>query len=635
MYILPINQNYTQRPVFNSKKVLLNSVVNTGAGKLKPSLSKDLSYVLRSYRDIKSKVSMLTQEGIDYIHKNYPDISIGESLIFHNCGKNNTSILVRSAESLEYSGLSRIIERKGNSSWSDRIVLKSFLIEDSDRLLKNEDENKQKLFPKEREYLTDTEISEKRLDKGLEELLPDLDFAILSFRRFLNNIGNKYDKTPDGVLPYLTISMLRQLPALNKEIDAQLAKMPKQVELSLRKSFPNYKLQTGLVTHAFKNLGKDNVTITYTPITAPDYEGFHRLNIFNEAGDLIKTYVVSDNGKMLANVNNNSTIYLPKKPIYVDAKKIELEKYSQSFQRYLMLYYEELQKLSGYIDKNALERLKYMNSIPLEYPEEVQNKMKDILSQLEQINEKIKIFPPQKGADVKKSVPGLLAVAGRKGITFEDFEKNKKVYLLPMNSNRHDGLTRLAILDPDSKKDKFYVFKDFKYLVKNFNPEYPQTTPKTLVYLKEADGIIEPEIIKAIDFLSEKMNMYYDFVANAIDSYFNDLSNVTEKNRSKKEKNLEEKAEKTAERLRLREIRAEELRQIRAERARLKNELGAKAKEEKENLIKEKAQRRYVLANCMQVLENAKRSVKNAPEEFRKSLEELKRIAEEYLNIEK
>ena len=51
--------------------------------------------------------------------------------------------------------------------------------------------------------------------------------------------------------------------------------------------------------------------------------------------------------------------------------------------------------------------------------------------------------------------------------------------------------------------------------------------------------------------------------------------------------------------------------------------------------LKEKAQRRYVLANCMQVLENAKRSVKNAPEEFRKSLEELKRIAEEYLNIEK
>ena len=44
------------------------------------------------------------------------------------------------------------------------------------------------------------------------------------------------------------------------------------------------------------------------------------------------------------------------------------------------------------------------------------------------------------------------------------------------------------------------------------------------------------------------------------------------------------KAEKTAERLRLREIRAEELRQIRAERARLKNELGAKAKEEKERI---------------------------------------------------
>ena len=210
---------------------------------------------MSAFKAIKAKLNSLSEEGIKYIEANYPDISIGESLIFHNCGDKKSSILVRSAESLEYSGLSRIIERKGNSTWSERIVLNSFLIDNEEKLLVNEDENKQKNFPKERVYLSQAEVEQNKLEPALQSVVADLDFALLKFRKFLATIGSDYEKTPDGVLPYNIVSMFRDIQKYQKEIDLKLANLPKKVELSLRKSFPNYKLITGLTTHAFGDLG--------------------------------------------------------------------------------------------------------------------------------------------------------------------------------------------------------------------------------------------------------------------------------------------------------------------------------------------------------------------------------------------
>ena len=188
---------------------------------------------------------------------------------------------------MEYSGLSRIIERKGNSTWSERIVLNSFLIDNEEKLLVNEDENKQKNFPKERVYLSQAEVEQNKLEPALQSVVADLDFALLKFRKFLATIGSDYEKTPDGVLPYNIVSMFRDIQKYQKEIDLKLANLPKKVELSLRKSFPNYKLITGLTTHAFGDLGEEQITLTYNPILAPEMENYRRLNVFDKDDNLL------------------------------------------------------------------------------------------------------------------------------------------------------------------------------------------------------------------------------------------------------------------------------------------------------------------------------------------------------------
>ena len=198
MFITRISPNNYQNKYYNtefrSRGVVSNTVRKSAPNTLSWNTIKELKSAMSAFKAIKAKLNSLSEEGIKYIEANYPDISIGESLIFHNCGDKKSSILVRSAESLEYSGLSRIIERKGNSTWSERIVLNSFLIDNEEKLLVNEDENKQKNFPKERVYLSQAEVEQNKLEPALQSVVADLDFALLKFRKFLATIGSDMKK---------------------------------------------------------------------------------------------------------------------------------------------------------------------------------------------------------------------------------------------------------------------------------------------------------------------------------------------------------------------------------------------------------------------------------------------------------
>ena len=105
MYISEIkaknNINYAS-PLFNGRQVVAKKMMTPSIGKLSFSTSRNLGDVLRAYKDIRTKLASVTKEGLEHIQKEYPNVTIGESLIFHNCGEFNTSILVRCAESIEF-----------------------------------------------------------------------------------------------------------------------------------------------------------------------------------------------------------------------------------------------------------------------------------------------------------------------------------------------------------------------------------------------------------------------------------------------------------------------------------------------------------------------------------------------------
>ena len=642
MFITRISPNNYQNKYYNtefrSRGVVSNTVRKSAPNILSWNTIKELKSAMSAFKAIKAKLNSLSEEGIKYIEANYPDISIGESLIFHNCGDKKSSILVRSAESLEYSGLSRIIERKGNSTWSERIVLNSFLIDNDEKLLVNEDENKQKNFPKERVYLSQAEVEQNKLEPALQSVVADLDFALLKFRKFLATVGSDYEKTPDGVLPYNIVSMFRDIQKYQKEIDLKLANLPKKVELSLRKSFPNYKLITGLTTHAFGDLGKEQITLTYNPILAPEMENYRRLNVFDKDDNLLKTFVVSTNGKMVSNLNPNSTTHLPRKLSFVDANKLEEEDFGPSFQKYLVLYHSKLKELFEYIEKFSLERLKYMNSVPLEMPNAAQTGMSEVLENMTVIDEMMQQLPGLKALGIKKSVPNLYIAAGSRGVTFDGFMGDKKVYLLTINSKRHDNLTKLSIIDEDGS-EKFYVIKDLKHIVKNINPQYPQMMPKTLVFLKEADADIEPEVVEAINYLQEKVSNYKKIVQQELDNVAKEKAAITREKELKKEaqqraieENKKCKELKIQEQTRLREERIRARKEIlSANRLRAKN-IRLEAQREKAEQSAETMRRKGFIDDCKSKLAQIKQNINSSSDEFRKQLEELKRMTEEFIN---
>lgn len=626
MNILPINNYANQKPSYNpmfkTKTALATNVVKAAPATLSWNTTRDLKTIIRAYKSIKEKLSSLTEEGISYIEKNYPNISIGESLIFHNCGNKKSSILVRVAESFEYAGLSRIIERKGNSTWSDRIVLNSFLLDNEDKFLINPEENKQKSFPKTREYIPKEEVEKNRLEEALQGVMLDLDEAILSFRKFLVTLGPEFNKIPDGQLPYNVTAMLRDIRKTQDEINSKLSSLPKKVELAVRKSFPNYKLITGLSTHAFGNLGKDKISLTYNPILAPDMEDYRRLNVFDENDNLIKTFVVSTSGKMISNLNKNSTIHLPRKLSFVDAKAIESEEYGPSFIKYLSIYYNKLKELSAHVNRTYLERLKYMNSMPLEVDVDVQSDLQDLLARIKTINETIAQLPLSRALQLRKTVPDLYLAAGSKGITFNNFKDGKKVYLLPMNAKRHDNLTKLSITDAEGN-EKFYVFKDFKHIVKNVNPKYSQMIPKTLLFVSEAEGDFDSEIIEALNFLKEKMNTYQQMALKEVENFNMD------KSLSLQEKEIKEREKR--QQIEFRKLLKEE---FYAEKRKLKAEQ-EKARQsgidKKMEVRAESNRRKEFIIECKVKLAELKENVNSKTEDFKAILETLKSMTEDFI----
>ena len=505
MQILPININ-TNYTAPNFKAKLMAQKVT---GSLQHSTSYELEGILHAYNDIMSKLACKTEEGLNHIRKNFPNISIGEGLTFHNCGNEETSILIRSAEDKRYRGLTRILVRAGNSYTASQILKDSFMFFGSNKIVTNFDNRNSKQFPEEVRLATSDELNKQKYDERLVPILKDLDKAMLNFRIFLSKNANLYRKNPDGEFQYSIKSKLSLLDEISKEIEKISEQIPHKKLFNFKKNYPYYAPISGQKGYEFRNIGADKLSILFLDIESARHENLKRIIVHNNDGSHRAGYLIKDNAKLVKNANPK-TLVIPDKLQFVDTEEIQNEKLISEFEKYLNMY---LLMMNNY--KSALAKL-------IEKPDKKADLVLDIKTQ-ENLSKGIETFKniikqlTKNRSDYSYILRenGVKYVSATRGITFNDYQGNKNLHFLPINSKKHSGLVRLSVSDADGSNEKMYLIKDFKYIVKNFNPEFPLTLPKVLVYT-DIDSENTDVLNKYTDYLSDKLNKIYDLTAQPV-----------------------------------------------------------------------------------------------------------------------
>ena len=498
MKIQRIN-NYQPKTNFQTFKA---GTIQT-AGMLSRSTVHDVEGIMSAYREIVSKLSCKTEKGLKKIQEEFPNVTIGEGITFHNCGENGTSILIRSAESKKYHNLTRIIERKGRSiNYGTKIVINSFILDGNERLLENKDENVAKSYPLERLYLTSEEIKNNNLDVKLKGVLASLDTAMLQFRKYLFLNQNNYLKLPDGRIQYGIADELNKIEDLHKEIDSKLEALPKSVGLAIRKSCPDYRLQTGLRTHSFTN--PDGSYVVYTPVESDSEYELKRFVKYDKDGKALDLFMAVDSSKLVSNLNKDYPTYIPNTFKYADEAQIQEQDYLPKFQELTKCYKLKLIGLLKRVDE-YLEGCRKV-AVKAEFPEKVSSNIKSILDAYVETNNSLKNVSLSESIAIRKAFSEY--VLGTKGLTFNNLEEGYSVQVLPVNSKRQSGLTRFTV-KKDGNPDLVYLFKDGKHLVSNYNPLYPLTIPSVLKYADDSEiQAMLDETMPYISYFKEKMDAY-------------------------------------------------------------------------------------------------------------------------------
>ena len=499
------------------------------AGTLKYSTSRNVEAIMSAYREIMSRLACKTDEGLKKIQENFKNVTIGEGITFHNCGERGTSILIRSAESKKYHNLTRIIERKGRSiNYGTKIVINSFILDGNNRLLENKDENVQKSYPSERVYLTSEEIEKGDYNNRLERVLNDLDAAMLPFRKYLLINRNEDLKLPDGKIPFGLVDDMKKIEDLHKDIDLKLGLLPAKAALEARKSYPSCRFQTGLKTHSFTY--PDGSYIVYTP-SEGEYD-LKRFVKYDKDGKVLKLFMAVDGSKLVSNLNKDYPAYIPDNFKYADEAQIQQEEFLPDFQELLSTYKLKLMGLSKAIETYLDESKLVETKIPL--PEAVSSAFESASETYDKVNEIFKKIPVSEGIAIRKAFPEF--ALGIKGLTFNNYEDDTSVQLLPVNSNKHTGLSRFTV-KKSGKPEQIYLLKDNKYIVSNYNPRYPLVIPNILKFADDSEiKEVLQDAMPYISYMKKKADEYKSHVESCAEEFRNSKIEKEEAKEKAKEK---------------------------------------------------------------------------------------------------
>lgn len=506
MYIAPIN--FYSSAVGKEHKKNLNSTLSFSGsiGRFDRVAVQKISSVTSAYQDIISKLSCKTDEGLEYIQKNFPDISIGEGLTFHNCGENKVSIAIKTAESSKYSGLTKIIVKKGHTTWSEKITLDSFLLKDNDKLVKNFDKTHLKQFPEVCEFETQTAVEEVQNSGRLAEVLEDLDFAMLKFRQYLKNLGDQYKKLPDGIIPYATLSKIDEVDKLSENLNSLRDAYSSKMQFNMRQGFDDYVPVLGMKGDMFRS--DEGELVYYSKVNSSKFQNLKRLIVYDKDKNPIKLFNIVDNQKFIANSNVDYPAYLPEKPLFANEKELYNDNFLPEFNKYLSIYQNKMKAFKVHLDKFLLKYNSSIGELPLENIQAIQK----INSLYNSIGQKLKVSNSSK---IKNSYAGLEVAAGKRGLTFLNYDVDKKVAILPLNTKNEKNLLRITILNSDDTINQAYLIKDEKNVVSNYNINYPNIIPPNLKFYKEFE-LAELNLEAVLKFLNAELENFENHIDIAL-----------------------------------------------------------------------------------------------------------------------
>ena len=500
---------YSITPSYNNYKRINNNTQTSPIAfrGMSQNTVRTLESINSTLKDLTSKLNLKTEAGLEKLQEMYPDFSIEKGLIFHNCGEKKLSIAIKSAESKDFQGLTKIIVRQGNSTYSKRIVLDSFLVKDSRQLVSNFDRTHLSQFPKNCEFYTDEEISSGGMETKLNVILEELDFAMLKFRKFLAKNMDTDLKLQDGIFPQYVSNNIAEIFKIYDDVSSRLSGLSKRFSYNIKSTYQDYALKIGSTDHTLTNIGPEKLSMTLTRPNLSEHSDMAKLVVYNADGSIRNAFLIKDNNKLVANFNDKYINYIPEKLIYTDAQKLDSPENLPLLNTYLKMYRTKLEDFKMFVAKAIYDK-SYKAPDGIFSGKEAKH-ITNIIEQYNEITEFFSTLTPAKVNTIKSNFPELYISAGKRGFTFQNFENNKSITVLQMASKNEPNLLRITIGGENSAQ--MYLIKYGQKVVKNYNPEYPQMVPPVLKFYDE-DEIKELELAKPLEFVDSMLTKFKTFV---------------------------------------------------------------------------------------------------------------------------
>ena len=499
-YKTPNRTNQTLQ--YNSKNKIDSF---TFTGNLSKLLSRDTMYSISSisqaYNDILKQLAEKTPEGIEFIEKEYKNFKSGRGFAFYNCGDKKQSILVRVPDGKDGRDFIKIVVRKGNSFVDERIVLDSFTIKNYDQLIEDNNKNTVYIFPQKTEVIE----FDKQTEERLCEVLEDLDFAMLKFRKFLSKVDDKFLKPKLFSFDTQQSKQLENIDLLYTSTDKKLREIPHKLALTLKKEYKDYRLQAKQPTNIFTNIGEGKNQIIYRKFEHPEHGNLLRLMVYDKDDNIVDGYLIQNGQHVVSNFNPQNFSIIPPKLLYYDQNSIKT--ILPKLEQYLTDYENKLEDFKKFITVKLYNRA--LAPTIGEFDEQEMNVVNQIHELYDGLLDKFSQMQPTAVSHLKTQYPKWKAAAGQRGFILGTDNKDK-IGIFKMISSKDNSIIRFCVTK--NGKDEYYLI-NHGMVIKNFNPKYPTALPPVLKYYTDTE-LENLDIIPVLKQAAEELQEFKTYTDN-------------------------------------------------------------------------------------------------------------------------
>lgn len=492
------NNRYSQN---NKKPLSFNPILakdKVSFGNIKGRLSDDnvsaLDSISYAYKLISGELEQKSEKGIKLI-EDEAGVTLYKGIIFKNVGAEKSTVTVVMPQKMKQGDVLKLVVKNKNKD------PKSYYIIDSRMVSLSKDCSK---------TLTSEELKAKNINEELEKIVSEIDPMMLKLRKVVMSRTGKDLRPPDGLLPYDVSSDLNVIGVCSENADKKFLENTLSEKQYLSRNFDRYVPSKVPRFHTFQNLGPEHLTITYGNISSGLHNGLSKLTIQDKNGRLADIYLIKDDKKIVSNFNPDYPNCIPEKLTFYD--EFSINKRSKNLEKYTELLRDVFLDFEHYIQKQKLpvpETVKdgYINKSDFD-------KLTNIFVAYNVINAEFSKLSQPKITELKTTYEGLDCSAGKRGLTFVDAgKKGQNISYYKMQCS-HPNLIRIIVNDTQTGNAKYFLIQNGK-IVKNYNPNYPNTIPKTLLFYNE-DEIKSNNISEYVETLDFCMTDFKNHVNKKI-----------------------------------------------------------------------------------------------------------------------